>query len=75
MFNAAKELLETKKKECGIIPKGTRIKLYDGRVTLLQDVIVDADQYWIDKAIEDQDAYLNESKSSGNKGVVCSPKR
>ncbi|MBI1450408.1 hypothetical protein IL972_00450 [Acinetobacter sp. FL51] len=45
--------------ERGIIPKGTRVKLYEGRVTLLEDVIVDANQEWIDKAIQDEDDYLN----------------
>ena len=45
--------------ERGVIPKGTRVKLYEGRVTLLEDVVVDANQEWIDKAIKDQDDYLN----------------
>ena len=44
--------------ERGGIPKGTRIKLYEGRVTLLEDVVVDANQEWIDKAIKDQDNYF-----------------
>jgi hypothetical protein len=44
--------------ERGVIPKGTRVKLYEGRVTLLEDVVVDANQEWIDKAIEDQDNYF-----------------
>lgn len=75
MFNTSKEILEPKKQEVGIIPAGTRVKLYEGRGTLLQDVIVDVDQYRIDKAIQDQNAYLNAAKcSNNNKGVVCSPK-
>lgn len=45
--------------ERGIIPAGTRIKLYEGRVTLLEDVVVDANQGWIDKAIQDQEDYFN----------------
>ena len=45
--------------ERGIIPAGTRIKLYEGRVTLLEDVVVDANQEWIDKAIQDQEDYLS----------------
>lgn len=57
------------KQEHGVIPAGTRIKLYEGRVTLLEDVVVDADQKWIDKAIKDQEDYFN--------GVECcnSPKQ
>lgn len=43
----------------GIIPAGTRVKLFEGRVTLLEDVAVDADQEWIDKAIKDQEDYFN----------------
>ena len=57
-----------KKQERGVIPAGTRIKLYEGRVTLLEDVVVDADQKWIDKAIKDQEDYLN------GVGVVSEPK-
>ena len=45
--------------ERGIIPAGTRIKLYEGRVTLLEDVTIDANQEWIDKAIKDQEDYFN----------------
>lgn len=52
------------KQERGVIPAGTRVKLYEGRVTLLEDVVVDANQEWIDKAIKDQDDYFN--------GVSCS---
>lgn len=44
--------------ERGVIPKGTRIKLYEGCVTLMEDVVVDANQEWIDKAIKDQDNYF-----------------
>lgn len=45
--------------ERGVIPKGTRVKLFEGRVTLLEDVTVDANQEWIDKAIQDQNDYFN----------------
>ena len=45
--------------ERGIIPAGTRVKLFEGRVTLLEDVVVDANQEWIDKAIKDQQDYFN----------------
>ena len=40
--------------ERGIIPAGTRIKLYEGSITLLEDTVVDANQEWIDKAIQDE---------------------
>lgn len=49
----------SEKIESGVIPAGTRIKLYEGRVTLLEDVVVDADQEWIDKAIKDQENFNN----------------
>lgn len=52
-------MAENQELERGIIPAGTRIKLYEGRVTLLEDVVVDADQKWIDKAIQDQEDYFN----------------
>ena len=48
-----------KQLERGIIPAGTRIKLFEGRVTILEDVLVDASQEWIDKAIKDQKDYFN----------------
>ena len=51
--------MSVNKQERGVIPAGTRIKLYEGRVTLLEDVVVDADQEWIDKAIKDQEDYFN----------------
>lgn len=47
------------KQERGVIPAGTRIKIYEVRVTLQEDVVVDADQEWIDKAIKDQEDYFN----------------
>ena len=65
--------------ERGIIPAGTRIKLYEGRVTLLEEVVVDANQGWIDKAIQDQEDYFNgigitcEPKLAA--GAVCTPKK
>lgn len=40
--------------ERGIIPAGTRIKLYEGSITLLEDTAVNANQEWIDKAIQDE---------------------
>ena len=43
--------------ERGIIPAGTRIKLYEGSITLIEDTVVDANQEWIDKAIQDQRDY------------------
>lgn len=60
--------MSQKKQERGVIPAGTRIKLYEGWVTLLEDVKVDTDQEWIDKAIKDQEDYFN--------GInCCSPKQ
>ena len=55
---------ENQELECGIIPAGTRVKLYEGRVTLLEDVPVDADQEWVNKAIKDQDDFFNQEKCS-----------
>lgn len=43
--------------ERGIIPAGTRIKLYEGSITLMEDTVVDANQEWINKAIQDQRDY------------------
>lgn len=45
--------------ERGTIPAGTRIKLFEGRVTLQEDVVVAANQEWIDKAIKDQEDYFS----------------
>ncbi len=55
------ELVMNKNQELerGIIPAGTRIKLYEGSITLLEDTVVDANQEWIDKAIKDQEDYDN----------------
>jgi len=55
-----------KSTERGVIPAGTRIKLYEGRVTLLEDVVVDANQEWINKAIKDQEDYFNGIGRVGN---------
>ena len=52
--------------ERGVIPAGTRVKLFEGRVTLLEDVTVDANQEWIDKAIQDQDSYFKGISRSGD---------
>lgn len=52
--------------ERGIIPAGTRIKLYEGSITLIEDTVVDANQEWIDKAIQDQEDYLNSIGCLGN---------
>ncbi|MDS7933635.1 hypothetical protein RMB03_20570 [Acinetobacter sp. V91_7] len=54
--------------ERGIIPAGTRIKLFEGCVTLVENVVVNADQEWIDKAILDQEDYFN------GVGVTSEPK-
>lgn len=54
-----------KQLESGIIPAGTRINLFEGRVTILEDVLVDASQEWIYKAIKDQENYLNDIGCSG----------
>lgn len=51
--------------ERGIIPAGTHIRLYEGSITLLQDTVVNADQEWIDKAIQDQNDWDNQPRSSG----------
>lgn len=50
---------EKKALERGVIPKGTRIKLYAGSITLLEDAAVDASQEWIDKAIQDEKDFYN----------------
>lgn len=50
---------ENQKLERGIIPAGTRIKLYEGSITLLEDAVVDAHQKWIDKAIQDEKDFYN----------------
>ena len=52
--------------ESGIIPAGTRIKLYKGSITLLEDTVVDANQEWINKAIKDQEDYFNGIGCVGN---------
>lgn len=54
--------------ERGIIPAGTRIRLYEGSITLLEDAVVDANQEWIDQAIKDQEDYYNGSS------VMCGSK-
>ena len=58
--------------ERGIIPAGTRIKLYEGSITLLEDVAVNADQEWIDRAIKDQDDYCLGLGSVGDKSPTSS---
>lgn len=45
--------------ERGIIPAGTRIKLYEGSIMLLEDTVVNANQEWIDKAIQDEKDFYN----------------
>lgn len=55
--------------ERGIIPAGTRIKLYEGRVTLLEDTVVNANQEWIDKAIQDEKDFYN------GIGIISAPKQ
>lgn len=52
--------------ERGIIPAGTRIKLYEGSITLLEDTAVNANQEWIDKAIQDEKNFHNGIDRVGN---------
>lgn len=52
----------TENLEHGIIPAGTRIKLYEGAITILEDTVVDANQEWINKAIKDQNDFFNQEK-------------
>ncbi len=54
--------------KCGVIPAGTRVKLYEGSITLLEDTAVDTSQEWIDKAIQDQEDFNNDI------GVTSEPK-
>lgn len=61
------------KQERGVIPAGTRVKLYEGRVTLLQDVVVDADQEWINKAIEDQEDFYRDIERVCTGGAISCP--
>ena len=56
------------KQERGVIPAGTRVKLYEGSITLLEDTAVDTGQQWIDKAIQDQVDFDNDI------GVTSEPK-
>lgn len=58
--------------ERGIIPAGTRIKLYEGSITLLENVAVNANQEWIDRAIKDQDDYYLGLGSIGDKSLTSS---
>lgn len=58
--------------ERGIIPAGTRIKLYESSITLLEDTVVDANQEWIDRAIKDQDDYYLGLGSIGDKSLTSS---
>ena len=55
--------------ERGIIPAGTRIKLYEGSITLLEDTVVDANQEWIDKAIQDEKDFYNGIACAGSNPV------
>ena len=71
----------TENLESGIIPAGTRIKLYEGSIIILEDTVVDANQDWIDKAIKDQNEFYNQEKgymdASSKKqiGFVCMKKK
>ncbi|TCB50999.1 hypothetical protein E0H80_06435 [Acinetobacter sp. ANC 4779] len=58
--------------ERGVIPKGTRIKLYEGRVTLIEDVVVDANQEWIDKVIQDEKDFYCGVARTGNSSLISS---
>lgn len=52
--------------ERGIIPAGTRIRLYEGSLTLLEDAVVNANQEWIDKAIQDEKDFYSGVGRTGN---------
>ena len=58
--------------ERGVIPAGTRVKLYEGSIILLEDTVVDANQEWIDKAINDQIDFYNGVNVVCNKGIKSS---
>ncbi|MCX0334763.1 hypothetical protein [Acinetobacter radioresistens] len=45
--------------ERSTLPAGTRIRLYEGSITLLEDTVVEANQEWIDKAIQDEKDFYN----------------
>ncbi|AYA04754.1 hypothetical protein BEN74_04820 [Acinetobacter sp. WCHAc010034] len=45
--------------KCGVIPAGTRIKLYEAPLTLQHDVKVDASQEFINKVLKDQEDFYN----------------
>ena len=64
---------DNQESERGIIPAGTRVKLFEGRVTLLEDVVVDANQEWIDKAIKDQQDYFNGVRIVVKPYTPCTP--
>lgn len=61
------------KKEIGVIPAGTRIKLYEGSITILEDATVEANQEWIDKAIQDQDDFYNGIGVAGGNIIKTQP--
>ena len=58
--------------ERGIIPAGTRIRLYEGSVTLLENAVVEANQEWIDKAIQDQNDFYSGTGRTGNSLLTSS---
>lgn len=58
--------------ERGIIPAGTRIKLYEGSIILLEDAVVDANQEWVDQAIKDQNDFYNGVSIAFGKGIKSS---
>lgn len=58
--------------ERGIIPAGTRIRLYEGSITLLEDAVVEANQEWIDKAIQDQNDFYSGTGRTGNSPLTSS---
>ena len=63
---------KNQKLERGVIPAGTRIKLYEGSITLLEDTVVDANQEWIEKAIQDQADYYDGVGVSCGEGLKSS---
>lgn len=50
---------DTKKLKYGVIPAGTRIKLYEAPLILQQNTEVNASQAFIDKALKDEQDFYN----------------
>ena len=64
---------KNQKVDRGIIPAGTRIKLYEGSITLLEDTPVGANQEWINKAIKDQADFYNGTGVVGENTIKTQP--